>query len=107
MLDIKLIRDNPDKVREGLKKRNKDAKALKQEIKNLETEFTEIEKTRSTILDNLPNIPADDVPSGKDESGNVVLREVGGKRKFDFQPKEYLEIAEKLDVIDVQRAAKV
>ncbi len=146
MLDIKLIRDNPDKVREGLKKRNKDpklvdvflsldeewrtltkqidearskqnilskerkieeAKLLKEEIKNLERKLSEIEPKRNIALEQLPNIPAEDVPVGKDESENVVLREVGERLNFDFKPKEYLEIAEKLDVIDVHRASKV
>lgn len=146
MLDIKLIRDNPDKVREGLKKRNKDpkivdnfltvdekwraltkkldesrfqqnelskarkideAKKLKEEIKSYEAELRKVENDRNSLLENLPNIPADNVPVGKDESENVVIKEVGEKPKFDFKPKEYLEIAEKLDVIDIYRAGKV
>jgi len=44
---------------------------------------------------------------GKDERDNVVLKEVGEKTKFDFKPKNYLEIAEKLDLIDVKRAVKI
>ncbi|MEK7115279.1 MAG: serine--tRNA ligase [Patescibacteria group bacterium] len=146
MLDIKLIRENPDEVREGLKKRNKDpklvddflaadekwraltrkldearfqqaefskarkideAKKNKEGIKLDEAELRNLENKRELFLEQLPNIPADDVPAGKNELENVILREVGEKRKFDFQPKEYLEIAEKLDIIDVQRAAKV
>ena len=55
----------------------------------------------------LPNLPFDDAPVGKNESGNVVLREIGEKSKFGFEPKDYLEIVEKLDLIDTERAAKV
>ena len=52
-------------------------------------------------------MPDDDVPEGKDESEKVVLREEGGRPKFKFQPKDYLEIAQNLDLIDVERAGKV
>lgn len=48
-----------------------------------------------------------DVPVGKDESENVVLRQVGKKPEFDFEPRDYMEIASVLDLIDIQRAAKV
>jgi len=54
----------------------------------------------------IPNLPLDDVPFGKDERENVVSKEWGEKTKFDFKPKNYLEIAENLDLIDLKRAAK-
>jgi len=55
----------------------------------------------------LPNIPQEDVKIGKDSSENKVIREVGEKPKFDFIPKDYLAITEKLDLIDIKRASKV
>lgn len=55
----------------------------------------------------LPNIPLPDVPVGKDERDNVVLREVGQKPHFDFPSRDYMEIAAGLDIIDTERAAKV
>lgn len=55
----------------------------------------------------IPNIPLADVPVGKDEKDNVVLRKVGKIPKFNFKPKDYLELAENLDLIDVKRAAKI
>lgn len=54
----------------------------------------------------LPNIPRDDVPNGDDESGNVMLREVG-KKKSIKNPKDYLALTEPQGFIDVQRASKV
>lgn len=84
-----------------------EAKALKEEVKKLEARLPELEKKRVEMLHNFPNIPADEVPIGKDESENIVLKEVGQKPKFDFEPNDYLTIAEKLDVIDVGRGAKV
>ncbi len=55
----------------------------------------------------LPNLPLPDVKVGNNESDNEILREVGNKTRFSFQPKEYLELAERLDLIDMKRAAKI
>ena len=84
-----------------------EAKNLKLKIKSYEVELRKIEEKRAELLNNFPNMPADDVPVGKDESGNIVLREVGEKPQFDFPPKDYLSIAEALDIIDMRRGAKV
>jgi seryl-tRNA synthetase len=144
MIDIKLLRDNPNKIKkacnnknvvididkildldkkkrgliqeiEGMKAEQKKmgkeqiekAKDLKEKIKNLEPELEKIEKELNALFLQIPNIPLDDVPIGKDESENKVVREVGKKPNFKFKPKDYLELAEKLDIIDVKRAAKV
>ena len=150
MLDIKFIRENPEKVKQGCQKKQvkvdvdklldldkkrrgflqkidslranqnkisegggKDkvqiekAKELKNQIKDLEKEFKKTEKEFNTLMLQIPNLPLDDVPVGKDEKDNVVLREVGKRTKFNFKPRNYLEIAENLDLIDVKRAAKV
>lgn len=56
----------------------------------------------------LPNIPLDKVPIGKSEKDNKVIKEVkGGLKPFDFKPKDYLSLAGKLDLIDIERAGKV
>lgn len=83
------------------------AKELKNKIQNLEERLKQVEAERQKILYQLPNLPLEDVPIGKNESENIVLREVGEKPKFDFEPKNYLELAEKLDLIDIERASKV
>lgn len=67
----------------------------------------ELEKKFNSLILQIPNLPLADIPVGKDERDNVVLREVGHKPKFDFKPRNYLEIGESLDLIDVKRAAKV
>jgi seryl-tRNA synthetase len=156
MLDIKFIRENPEKVKEGCQKRGveididkllevdrkkkdilqkleniraqknkaskeisqiKDAKEkqkiisetrkLDQENDKLRTKLKSLEEEFQNLIYQIPNLPLDDVPIGKDEKDNIVLREVGGKPKFDFKPKDYLEITKKLDLIDIERAAKV
>lgn len=83
------------------------AKELKVEIKTAEGKMAELSATRTEVLDSLPNLPFGDVPQGKDESKNKVLREVGERTDFDFKPKEYLELAAKLNLIDVEQSAKV
>lgn len=83
------------------------AKTIKEEIKKAEVKQKELEEQFQNLIVKIPNSPLEEVPIGKDESQNVVVREVGKKRDFKFQPKDYLTIAEKLDLIDVKRAAKV
>jgi len=65
-----------------------------------------LEKEFNNLMLQIPNLPLDDVPVGKSDKDNVVLKEVGQKKKFGFKPKDYLELGESLDLIDVKRAAK-
>jgi seryl-tRNA synthetase len=83
------------------------AEVLKKQLINLEEEKKKIDERRQEKLNLIPNLPFEDVPLGKDEKENKVIREVGEKPVFDFPPKSYLEIAEKLNLIDIKRAAKV
>jgi len=82
------------------------ARATKQRIKDLEKELTPIENELDKLLYQIPNLPLEDVPLGKDESENKVLREVGKKPKFKFEPQDYLTLTED-KWIDTKRAAKV
>jgi seryl-tRNA synthetase len=81
---------------------------IKEKIKNLEPELEKIEKEFNNLMLMVPNLPLDDVWVGKDERDNKVIKKVGPSfAKASEGKKDYLEIAEKLDIIDVQRAAKV
>jgi len=82
------------------------ARATKERIKELEKQLEPIENKLENILYQIPNLPLADVPVGKDEVENVVLREVGKKPNFKFEPKDYLTLVED-KWIDVKRAAKV
>ncbi|MBQ7702156.1 MAG: serine--tRNA ligase, partial [Candidatus Methanomethylophilaceae archaeon] len=156
MLDISIIRNEPEKIRTMLKNRNKDDAILDRLLKadsewrDLTSENNRLRKTRNEVsmeiskmpkgaekdakiaemrevadkikanddrmneldvvrtdcLLNIPNIPHESVPIGKDENDNVVVYEVGEKRKFTFKPKEHWEIAEDLDIIDFERGVK-
>lgn len=83
------------------------AREIKSQLDKLEIREKELKDKLDKLLLTIPNLPMDDVPEGKDEGENVVLREIGQKPVFDFEPKSYLEIAEKLDWIDTERASKV
>ncbi len=93
---------------EGREARNIElAKELKEKIKNLEDGLAELEVKRNAILLKIPNLPHPDVPVGKDESENKVIRSWGKPAEFDFKPKDHLELGERLGIIDMERAAKV
>ena len=60
----------------------------------------------NTLLKKLPNLPLPEVPIGKDETDNIVIREVGEKPEFDFPARDYMELGEKLGWIDIKRTGK-
>jgi seryl-tRNA synthetase len=62
------------------------------------------------LMLNLPNLVADDVPDGDDETGNVVMREEGERRErgdYGFEPKPHWELSESLGITDFERGAKI
>ncbi len=83
------------------------AKELKVDFQKLSEELPEIEKKRDELLLEFPNLPFEDVPIGKDETENKVLREVGKKPEFKFEPKDYLTLAKNLDLIDTEKAGEI
>jgi seryl-tRNA synthetase len=83
------------------------AKELKEKIKAKEPELETTDSELKLLLLQLPNIPLDDVPVGKDDSENVILKKVGKILKFNFASKDYMQIGKDLDLIDTERAGKV
>ncbi len=82
-------------------------KDLSDKIKSLDSERTRIEGEFRDFLLGVPNLPDDSVPVGKDASGNVEVRKWGEPRNFGFTPKDHVEIGKALDIIDLDRAAKI
>jgi seryl-tRNA synthetase len=153
MIDINLLRENPDTVRQALTSRQKDstvvdeiirldtnrrelltkveklradqnalsrqfkgkptdeqlkqASKIKESLKAEELKLKDLEDKQNLILEEIPNIPAEDVPVGKDDSENEVYKTVGEPTKFDFQPLDHADLGEKLDIIDIKKAAEV
>ena len=144
MLDIKFIRENPDKVKDSCQKRGikcdidkileldekrretlqeieelkaeqnklgkedqEQAKELKWKIKDLEPTLDKIEEKFNELLLQVPNLVADDVPEGKDENDNKVLRKHGEPTQFDFKPKDHMELGLKHNLIETEKSAKI
>jgi seryl-tRNA synthetase len=157
MLDVKMVRSNPDEVRRALERRGDSAtsldeflaleeerrrlltdvesrraarkrasdeiavvkkaggdaeqaiaamRALGDTIKEREASLAEVEEQLKTMLLEIPNIPLPGVPDGG-EDDSVVLRHVGTPPEFDFEVKDHLDLGIALDLIDMQRGAKV
>jgi seryl-tRNA synthetase len=82
-------------------------KILKEKIEKEENAQKAVWGELKMELLKIPNPAKSDVRVGKNDTENEVLRKVGTPTKFNFKPKDHLEIGEKLDIIDVQRAAKI
>ena len=83
------------------------SKTYSAEIADLEEDMKEVEQQFQDFILNIPNLFDDSVPIGKDESGNVVVREWGQKPTFDFTPKPHWELGEINKGLDLPRAAKI
>lgn len=157
MIDIKLVREKPQTVKEGMQKRNLDAsvvdellaideqrrqklqevetlkaerntvsreigkikdkterdariadmKGVSDRISALDEEIRVIEENQHTLIMGIPNIPLPQVPVGKDESENVVLRTVGEKPVYDFEPLPHWDLGPQLGILDFERGVKI
>jgi seryl-tRNA synthetase len=82
-------------------------KQLKERIEALEGERDAVEAELADVLRGVPNIPHESVPLGKDASENVEVRRWGSAPKLDFEPADHVTIGERLDILDLPRAAKI
>ena len=83
------------------------SKNLKTALADAEFELKALDEEFLDIMYGIPNLPAEDVPQGKDESENKPIRTWGELPSFSFVPKDHMALGEALDIIDVERAAKV
>ncbi len=77
------------------------------QIKLKDDEIREIEEKLNQFLLTIPNIPHQSVPIGSSENHNVEIRRVGETPSFSFEVKPHWEIAQQLDILDFEAAAKV
>ncbi|HLD26859.1 MAG TPA: serine--tRNA ligase [Patescibacteria group bacterium] len=82
-------------------------KEIKQKLKELEKKHNDIEILFQKELSFVPNVAYDEVPIGKDSSGNVEIKRSGDIPKFSFEPLSHFELGKKLDIIDLERGTKV
>ncbi len=80
-------------------------KRLKTQLTQLEETAARIETEYTALLKRLPNLPAADVPVGRTEDDNVVVRTVGEPPRFDFEPRNHWQLAELHDWIDKAKRA--
>ncbi len=155
MIDIKLIRQNPQLFKDGAKAKKfdvdidellaidavlMDVKKKRQEIateknrlgkeiprlppeqkqaflktlselKTLEAELEakakELQPQFDALMLQIPQPPSPDVPYGEDDTQNVEIRRWGTIRRFDFEPKDHIQLGQALDIIDVERGVKL
>jgi seryl-tRNA synthetase len=81
-------------------------KGLSEQLKELEPRLQTVEEEVQTLLARLPNVPHESVPDGESDEDNVVEREVGAPPRFDFEPRDHVEIGELLGALDMERAAR-
>ena len=75
-------------------------KQCKEQLEALEPEFEE-------LMLQVPQVPADEVPDGVDETENVEVRRWGEVPEFDFEPLDHVALGERLDIIDIERGVKL
>jgi len=157
MLDIKLIREQTEMVKDALKKRQIDSviiddivqldeerralildvegkkaernsvskeigrmqdktereakiasmRELGDQINSLDEQLKQIESRLFEQLAGIPNIPDSDVPVGVDDKDNVVIRTIGEKKHFDFEPKPHWELGPELGILDFEAGVKL
>lgn len=103
-----IVQDLREKRNKAAKEQNiEEGKRIKNELEKNEHALLSLAQELNQWLVKIPNLPKDDVKTGKDESGNEVIRKHKEPTKFSFAPKDHLDLGEALDIIDVKRAAKV
>ena len=158
MLDPRILKENPEAIREMLKKRNMadfpiddlitlhkrrgdnitkiqqlrrqknllsetiaskkrskenasvelgEMKKVSSLLHNIESEAVQTEENFGQLMMTLPNLLNESVPIGRDEHDNVVVREYGNIITPNFKPKDHIDLANTLDLVDLSRAAKV
>jgi seryl-tRNA synthetase len=84
-----------------------EGKAIKEQLMGIESRLDDINTSFMVLLKQVPNMAFNDVPVGKGEDGNVVVKTVGDVPKFDFTPRNHADIAIERGWLDKERAAKV
>ena len=82
-------------------------KELSGKIKELDQQVSQVEADLRECLLNVPNIPADFVQTGEDDSDNVEVRKFMEPTSFDFEPKAHWDVGADLNILDWERAGKI
>ena len=96
-----------DKKSSEFIKKTEEVGEIKSKISNLEEIISNLYKSIDDILNNLPNIPDDNVPLGADETSNKEIKLFGKIKEFNFKPLSHEEIGSKLGQIDFETAVNI
>lgn len=83
------------------------ANVIAEKLQTLEQQLEKLQEDLNHILLTIPNIPHTSVPEGKDETQNKEIRRWGEPKKFNFTPKDHVELGEKLNLMNFGAAAKI
>lgn len=95
------------KTKEKIAQELEEMNVIRNKIVSLDVEKSTVDSKFRHLIMLLPNIIHESVPFGYDETDNLVVKQQGTIKKFDFKPKDHVDIATNLDLIDIERAAKV
>ncbi|MEP7162889.1 MAG: serine--tRNA ligase [Candidatus Moraniibacteriota bacterium] len=82
-------------------------KEIKEKLDALEPQYTAIKEEFDALMAKMPTIPSGDTPVGESDADNKVVGEFGEKKSFSFTPKTHIELGKSLDLLDLERGAKV
>ena len=112
--DLQTRRNEASKQIGALRGKGQDSSAQMTEVASLKDSIAALENRQidtiaslRSMLEEIPNIPSDDIPDGADEDDNVELRCVGEKPFFDFDVLDHIDLGERLGLIDFKAASKL
>lgn len=155
MIDLKLLMEDPEKIRKALKKKHfqgdlnevtaleikrlavlqeseslkanqnriakeipsaqigkkedllEESKIIKENLKAVDAKLKELEEKLEKLALLIPNPPLESVPEGKDDTENKVIKTVGEKPKFDFDPQDHVTLGKNLNLLEIDKAAEM
>lgn len=105
--DFEKLRQERNKVAHESKGFSEAGKDIKDKLVKAELKVQKAYKDYLEVFSQIPNVPLDAVPVGKNDKENVEVRKWGEPRKFDFTPKDHLELGSSLGILDFETGAKV
>jgi seryl-tRNA synthetase len=84
-----------------------EGKKIKEKLAKLEPEYKEVKQRFDELMVKAPNLVSPDTPIGKNSDDNVEIEKWGDAPKFDFEPKDHIQLGRDLDILDLERGTKV
>src|SRR5688572_24332277 len=95
------------KTRADCSEELREMKSLGDKILELDKDLERTDANFKQLIMSLPNLLSSSVPVGANQQDNVVIRSIGTPSKFDFSPLDHVDLGTKLDLFDIERAAKI